>query len=258
MVVAFAMMTLVGCNEVVNEETSENTSSDSLLAMPYNKIIHRFVLRKQDKSNSMNTYSGIRWFEENNKQYLLWGTRNNVLQASWDGKTASVEKVYNFQAKKGVRASIPNEMVVRKEMRKRVVYVVLNDNDEVVKFEIGSGKILWKKPSGLAPYGVVMANGKLYVSNWSGMVPQKTTTSTAGIPWENATVDRFGTVASGTVSVMNPETGNIIKEIKTGLHPNDIITNPRQSYVFVTNGNDDNISVIDTKTDQITETLSVR
>jgi len=305
--VAFGTLTFVGCHQKVKKEVSENTSTDSILSMPYNKIltpagtqlffgdsalenhaldvalspdkktvavegrysivfintdnnkiVHRFVMRKFDKSNSMNTYSGIQWFTKNNKQYLLWGTRNNVLLASWDGKTARVTKVYNFQPKEGIRASIPNEMVVKKEKGAMVAYVVLNGNDEVVKFKIETGEVLWKKPSGLAPYGVVMANGKLYVSNWSGMIPAKTDRSTAGIPWEKGEVDQFGSVSSGTVSVMDPETGKIIHTIKTGLHPNDIISNAQQSYVFVANGNSDNISVIDTKTDKVTETISVR
>lgn len=50
----------------------------------------------------------------------------------------------------------------------------------------------------------------------------------------------------------------MVKEIKTGLHPNDIICNQQQSFVFVANGNDDNISVINTKTNQVDETISVR
>ncbi len=223
-----------------------------------NKIIHRFVLRSYDKSNAMNTYSGITWFVENNKQYLLWGTRNNVLKALWNGKTAEVVKTYNFQPKKGVRASIPNEIVVKKENDKPVAYVVLNGNDEVVKIGLETGNTIWKQPVGLAPYGICFANNKLYVTNWSGTTRQKPNSVTAGIPWEKALVDRYGTAASGSVSVLNPQSGAIIKEIKTGLHPNDIICNAQQSYVFVANGNDDNITVIDTKTDKVAETIPVR
>ena len=223
-----------------------------------NKIIHRFVLRSYDKSNAMNTYSGITWFVENNKQYLLWGTRNNVLKALWNGKTAEVVKTYNFQPKKGVRASIPNEIVVKKENDKPVAYVVLNGNDEVVKIGLETGNIIWKQPVGLAPYGICFANNKLYVTNWSGTTRQKPNSVTAGIPWEKALVDRYGTAASGSVSVLNPQSGAIIKEIKTGLHPNDIVCNAQQSYVFVANGNDDNITVIDTKNDKVAETIPVR
>ena len=223
-----------------------------------NEIIYRLVLRNYDKGNAMNTYSGITWFQNQGKQYILWGTRNKLMQAEWNGKTADIVKTYYFRKKEGVRASIPNGVVVRKENGKNVAYLVLNGNDEVAKIELGSGKVLWQQPVGLAPYGITWANGKLYVSNWSGSVPPAGDKQTAGIPWEEASVNRFGAVSSGTVSVLNPENGKTLREIKTGLHPNDIISGHHQKFVYVTNGNDDNVSVIDTKTNTVCETISVR
>jgi len=223
-----------------------------------NKIMYRLVLRKFDKSNAMNTYSGISWFLDNGKQTVLWGTRNNLMQAVWDGKTAKIVKTYNFQPKSGVKASIPNEMVIRREKGKNMVYLVLNGNDEVVKLELGQGKIIWQKPVGLAPYGITLAKGELYVSNWSGAVPRNNAQPTAGIPWGKAMVDRYGSVSSGTVSLLDTKTGNTLKEIKVGLHPNDIISSPDQEFVYVSNGNDDNISVISTKNHKVAETISVR
>ena len=222
-----------------------------------NQILYRLVLRKFDKSQSQNTYSGISWFEDKGKQRLAWGTRNNLMMAQWNGKTAEIIKTFNFQPKKGARASIPNETFIRKEKGKNMAYVVLNGNDEVVKLDLSSGKIIWQQPVGLAPYGITFAKGKLFVSNWSGSVPNETD-ETAGIPWDHAKVDRFGTVASGTVSVLDPKTGKTLKEIKVGLHPNDIITSPGQGFVYVANGNDDNVSVISTKMEQVVETISVR
>ena len=71
-------------------------------------------------------------------------------------------------------------------------------------------------------------------------------------------MDPYGSVASGTVSVLSPNTGKTLKEIKVGLHPNAIITSPDQQYVYVANGNDDNISVIHTRSNKVTETISVR
>ncbi len=55
-------------------------------------------------------------------------------------------------------------------------------------------------------------------------------------------VDRFGTVSSGTVSVLDPQTGKTLRKIKTGLHPDKIITDPDKNFVFVANGNDDNVT----------------
>ncbi len=226
--------------------------------VPTGEIVYRLVLRRFYKGKAMNTYSGIKWFTDKGHQKLLWGTRNNVMEAVWNGKTAEIVKTYNFQPKKGVRASIPNESVIRKENGKMVAYTVLNGNDRVVKFELGTGKIIWQKAVGLAPYGIVMAKGKLYVTNWSGAVPPPNAKPTAGIPWEKAYVNKYGAVSSGTVSVLNPKTGKTLKEIKTGLHPNAVIASPNQQFVYVANGNDDNISVISTKTNRVVETISVR
>jgi len=223
-----------------------------------NLILYRLNIYKYDRKNSMSTYSGITWFQNDGKQYVLWGTRNKLMQAAWKGQTAEIVKDFEFRPKRGVAASLPNEMVIRREKGNPMVYLVLNGNDEVVKLELMSGKIIWQKPVGLAPYGITMARGKLYVSDWSGTVPSANDKSTAGIPWEKAHVDKFGTVSSGALSVLDPRTGRTIKEIKVGLHPNKIITGPEQRFVYVANGNDDDISVINTKTNKVFETISVR
>ncbi len=223
-----------------------------------NKILDTLKISKSHKSKDMNTYSGISWLQENGKQYVLWGTRDKLMQAEWNGQNGKVVRSFEFRPKKGVTASIPNEMVIRKEGGNDVVYLVLNGNDEVVKLNLNSGKVIWQKASGLAPYGITMAEGKLYVSDWSGIVPDVNDKNTAGIPWEEAKVNKFGAVSSGAVSVLNPLTGKTIKEIMVGLHPNKIISSPDQKFVFVANGNDDNISVINTKTNRVSETISVR
>ncbi len=43
-----------------------------------------------------------------------------------------------------------------------------------------------------------------------------------------------------------------------GLHPNEIITDKKKKFIYVTNSNSDNISVINTYRDEVTETISVR
>ncbi len=222
-----------------------------------NKIIYRLSLKKYDKNNSKNSFSGISWFTNRDKQYVLWGTRNKVMQAQWDGRKAEIVKTYFFKPKEGVAASIPNEMIIRTENNKAVMYVVLNGNDEIAKIELNSGEVIWQKKAGLAPYGITIAKNKIFVSNWAGAVPRGDMNS-AGIPWGKAQVDIYGAVSSGTVSVLDPQNGETIKVIKTGLHPNKIISSPDQNFVYVANGNDDNISVISTDSLKVEETISVR
>ncbi len=222
-----------------------------------NRIIHRLSMKKYDKKNSKNSYSGITWFSHNGKQYVLWGTLNKVMQAQWNGKNAEIVKTYFFKPKKGVSGSIPNEIVISAENHKAVMYVVLNGNDEIAKVELNTGKLLWQKKVSLAPYGIALAKNKIFVSNWAGALPIDGIAS-SGIPWGKAQVNIYGAVSSGTVSVLNPQNGETIKEIKVGLHPNKIISGPDHNYIYVANGNDDNISVISTNTLKVTETISVR
>ena len=60
------------------------------------------------------------------------------------------------------------------------------------------------------------------------------------------------------MTVIDPVSGKIIKEIIVGLHPNEIISDKNGKFVYVTNSNSDNVSVINTANDKISETISVR
>lgn len=219
-----------------------------------------FHLKRDPKLyREMNTYSGILWFQRNHANYVAWSTRSTVMVAKWDGKTARISKRLYFPAIPPASASIPNELFLANEGDTQFLYVVLNGNNRLTKINMETGKIIWNTKTGLAPYGIAMAKGKLYVSNWAGSAPGKDAPHTAGIPWGTASVDSItGSVSGGSVSIFNPKDGRHVGEIVTGLHPNDLISSPNGSYIYVANGNSDNITVIDTRTDLVTETISVR
>ncbi len=81
----------------------------------------------------------------------------------------------------------------------------------------------------------------------------------ARTPWGKVKVDaRTGAIREGTVSVFNPQDGSLLKEITVGLHPNDINSYQNRKTIFVANANSDNVSVIDSQTDEVIETISVR
>ncbi len=221
------------------------------------KILYRLHIPRKFLPN---TYSGLKWFTLDNKLMLVWGAKNTLLLAQWKNNKAKLVDYFYFKPdhSRGIHHSIPNESIILKQNGKTFLYTVLDGNDRLVKIDLDQHKIVWQKPTGLAPYGLCYANGKIYVTDWSGVVPSDTAKNTAGIPWENALVLNNGAVADGAVSVMDPQNGQIIKTIRVGLHPNDIIASPDEKFVYVANANDDNVSVISTQTDQVTETISVR
>ncbi len=224
----------------------------------HNQIVYRLIMSHYDKKNAKNTYSGITWIEEHGKQFVLWGTKNKLMKAVWNGKIARIVKSYKFNPKKNQKHALPNEVYCRKEKKVYVAYVVLNGNDEVVKLDLNSGEILWRQDVGLAPFGITMAGGNLYISNWAGSRVIDDSEKTAPIPWGKAYVDDFGSVSSGSVTVLDPKSGKNMRNIAVGLHPNHIINSPNGKFVFVANGNDDQVSVINVSENQLVENISLR
>jgi len=220
----------------------------------------------------VNTMSGIIWSADGHK--LFWsavgrklfqeagGTKKDsfVLGASVDrdGKAQLISKLgFKGQSKASGHylSAIPNELA----LAGHTLYVVLNGNNELAKIDLSHPEnAVWQVPTGVAPFGLKLANGKIYVSNWGGRTPVRGE-RTAGTPWDPAVVyARSGAVNNGTVSVLSTDDGSLIKEIKVGLHPNDIVGSADGRFVYVANGNSDSISVIDTHTDTLVETINVR
>ena len=216
-----------------------------------NKIIYTLKLSRKNSA----TYSGITWYT-NDK--LVFGTKNALMKIYFNGKKAKIASTFKFKPKNGARASLPNQAVVRRENNQYYAYLVLNGNDKVVKLNLENGKIIWQQTVGLAPYGITIANGQLFVTNWAGYAPSDESQDSAGIPWDKAIVNKYGAVATGSVTVLDPNTGKTIKNITVGLHPNHIIPSPDQKFVYVANGNDDYISVINTSSLTVTEKIPVR
>lgn len=217
-----------------------------------------------DLKGGMNTYSGITWYTGNEGLEVFWSVigRNNrsfVASAGWDGVKAEITKLREFHAKPPAAMALPNEILITKEGAGEFLYVVLNGNNQVVKLDLLTDKMIWTTNPGVAPYGITMASGSLFVTNWAGRHPDKGDKDVAGVPWGEARVSPAnGSTREGSVTIIDPSKGRIIKEIVTGLHPNDIISSKRGRYVYITNSNSDNVSVIDARKKTISETISVR
>ena len=230
-----------------------------------NKIVATLKIGSVLKDlNIMNTFSGICFTQESNQYKLYWGASSYsntsyVLQASWDNEKLKASDLIPFEAVKPATIAIPNELLVQKEDGKQYLYVVLNGNNLVSKIDLATKEKIWTTKVGVAPFGIALANGKIYVTNWAGAMPDSTDKNVAGVPWGSAKVDPVnGATREGTVSVLDPKSGVVFKEIQVGLHPNDIVASNDGKFVYVANANSDNVSTISTTTDQVTETISVR
>lgn len=219
-------------------------------------------------TTGMNTFSGITWHTGKGKTEVFWSSsvtgirkRSFVLAAEWDGTTAKFSRKIEYRPEGKADMALPNELLIDSESSGEVLYVILNGNDKVIKQNLETGDTIWIADPGVAPYGIAKAAGKIYVTNWAGRHPEADDKNVAGLPWSSARVDNEkagGATREGSVAVIDPATGKVIKEIITGLHPNEIISDSKGRFIYVTNSNSDNVSVIDTRLDKVIETISTR
>ncbi len=242
----------------------EGRYSIVILSAENNKIEKRTTLKELLNENAMNTFSGISWRKTGKDYEIYWSATNKkdksyAVKATWDGKKLKLTKTFNFATVPPAENALPNEVCITEENGIPFLYVVLNGNNTLEKLNAETGELQWSVNTGVAPYGVIKTAGKIYVTNWAGSTPDENDTNVAGVPWGKAKVSpETGATREGSVYVYSPSSGELLKEIIVGLHPNDIISSPDENYVYVANANSDAISVISTKTDKITETIHVK
>ncbi|HLZ10031.1 MAG TPA: beta-propeller fold lactonase family protein, partial [Chloroflexota bacterium] len=105
----------------------------------------------------------------------------------------------------------------------------------------------------------MLAKDKLYVSNWGGRRPDESSlTGPIGTDGK-VRVDPVRFIANeGSVSVVDLTSGHATTEIPVGLHSSALAAAPDGKFVVVANANSDTLSVIDTQTDSVTQTISTR
>lgn len=238
-----------------------------------NKVIKQIDLtKKKIKGFAGNTYSGIIFSEDGNDIYWtggsnFWGSGEGyIFKANladlMNSNDGSIEIFHTFEGKTHT-PSIPNDIKLSKDGK--YMYVTLNGANKVAKIDMSTKKSVWEKgTNGNFPYGLTIADNKLFVTNWGGDLVDVNNSDQNSVSkggWNDETSgyikinSKTESAASGTVTVMDKE-GNIERIVNVGLHPNDIISNKDGSKVYVANANSDVVSIIHTDTYEV-ETVIV-
>ena len=170
---------------------------------------------------------------------------------------------------------IPAGIAVSPDGKK--LYVALNLSNRLAELDAATGRVLRIWDVGVAPYDVALAGRKIYVSNWGGRRPDADSVTGPAGRGTLVRVDSRSIASEGSVSVIglaeaggasvpasrdNPGSSaaspHPIQEIVTGLHAGALALSPNGRWLVVANTGSDTLSIIDTRKDQIVETVCAR
>lgn len=140
------------------------------------------------------------------------------------------------------------------------IWVTTTRGNCINLIEVPTGKILQTVNVGVAPYTACCPQpDTCYVSNWGGDPPREGDTK-ASSSGTSTRVDLRGIANEGTVSVLKANAGawQQVKTIRVGLHPSSMIASRNGGMLYVANANSDTVSVIQTDTNEVVETISCR
>ncbi|WP_373652181.1 beta-propeller fold lactonase family protein [Schlesneria sp. DSM 10557] len=152
------------------------------------------------------------------------------------------------------RAEIPSGLAVTPDGSK--LYVCGNLSNQLHEIELATGKTLRSIEVGAAPYDVVLAGHKAFVSNWAGRRPGSDAPKGPAGRGTEIRVDPVRHIASeGSVSIVKlngePET----TELVVGLHASGLAVSPDGHYVVCANAGSDHLSIINVAEEKVVETV---
>ena len=226
------------------------------VAMPGDRVESSREAREDSKA--LLSLTGLTFSPDGRRIYLS-NARGDVKVFSVNGKKVSQWdrfSVPNAGAPKR-KEEIPTGLAVSMDGKR--LYVVGNLGNKLYEFDTATGKVLRRWETGVAPFDVVLAAGKAYVSNSGGRRPEKSDLTAPAGRETRVRVDPVRYIANeGSVSVIDLAAGQVKDEVIAGLHASALTASPDGKYVVVANSGSDTLSVINTETDKVVEKIWAR
>ena len=139
------------------------------------------------------------------------------------------------------------------------LYAALNLSNRLAELDTATGQVLRLFDVGAAPFDVTLAGGRAYVSNWGGGRPRRGESTGPAGRGTLVKVDPVTYIANeGSVSVIDLASGELKSEVLVRLHASALALAPDRVHLVCANAASDNLSVIDTRTDRVVETIWVK
>ena len=143
---------------------------------------------------------------------------------------------------------------------RRVVVLPLPANDAVAVLDAESGALLRTIPVGVVPVSAVISQdgATAWVSVLGGAKPTRGDRSARQCcdpRAEPVRVDARDVAERGSVSRIDLVSGRVVASVTVGRHPTGLAWDERRARLYVTNGNSDDVSIVDTRANTVLGTI---
>ena len=137
------------------------------------------------------------------------------------------------------------------------LYVPVNGQNTVEALDPSTGAVEHTWNVGIAPREIAVVGTKLYVSNEGGRQAMRGETTINSYGTQVPANGYLGTSISGTLSVIDTvDPSAAVRSINVGLHPTALLAH--NGTLFVANTNSDTVSVVDTVSDKVVQTIATQ
>lgn len=227
--------------------------SDELL--PTARAVSPGILHPEEKAKL--SFTGLAFSPDGSRIYLANVNGDiKVFSVSQDHEVTSLFSLPLPPANAPERkAEIPAGLAVSPDGKR--LYVAGNLSNRLFELDAATGNVLRFWDVGVAPCDVVLAGRKIYVSNWGGRRPDADSLMGPAGQGTLVRVDMRSIASGGSVSVIDLDNTNH-SELVTGLHACALALSPNGRWLVVANAGSDTLSVVDTRTDKIADTICAR
>ncbi|AEE14492.1 40-residue YVTN family beta-propeller repeat protein [Thermodesulfobium narugense DSM 14796] len=221
-----------------------------LVNLKEGKIIQNISLSKGERGGS---YTGIVYSKDGSKLYASFSD-GKILDFDVDSNgLLTLSKVIKLPESVDGKTSDPGGLSISPDNSK--LYVALSRNNSIGIINLSNDKFEGEIPVGNAPYTILIDSNLAFVTNQGGRVATIGDYTNYSSGTSIISNPSTGAASTGTVSVVDLNTKSVIKNIPVGLQPTAMCQNTED--LFVTNVNNDTISVINKKSLNVVKTISV-
>ncbi|MDP5226303.1 MULTISPECIES: beta-propeller fold lactonase family protein [Arthrobacter] len=211
-------------NIVVDENGKQTVQ---VLSSQDGSLLQQLELNGSDGKTPQGVAPGAVFSPDGKQLYLATANKNAVLVLDWD---AAAHKLSVNRSLKLPSGSYPQTVAVSPDGK--TVYATGQLSRKLIAVDVATGQTA-TAPTGDYPFGVILSadGGTAYVSNQGG-----------------------NTLSTFTVAGLTLTKG---ADVTVGTHPNNMLLDTKNQRIYVSNGDNDTVSVLDARTGKVQHTLSV-